>query len=152
MSFSLQLNLRFCTYFKEQIINVKSFEFCKQLTRLSISHDLIDNKFFEDIDKYLPNLREFNVSTEAKISEIALNSLTKLNKIESTGLWTKSVKYLTDEGIISLVNNCPQIKSIQVYEMTITHKTIDALKALALKKPHIQFNDHFNAVKKKNKK
>ncbi len=52
---------------------------------------------------------------------------------------------------MDVINNCPQINSIRLkYEPNITRKTIDALIALALRKPHIQLKHSIGDIKREN--
>ncbi len=51
---------------------------------------------------------------------------------------------VTDSGLNEVINNCEEIKSINFRQrVNITHKTIDALISLALKKPRICFKHYF---------
>jgi hypothetical protein len=133
-----------------QKISIKSLENCNQLTQLTLTDVLINDKFFEDIDQYLPQLKLFDVSTDEKISNIALNSLSKLNKLKSIELNANYSKSITDKEIINIVNNCQEIETIKLFEANITHKTIDALIELALKRPRIQFINQFATITMKN--
>ncbi len=56
---------------------------------------------------------------------------------------------ITDSGLIDVINNCSQINSI-VFNCrpNISHKTIDALIALALRKPDIRFKHSFNDMER----
>ncbi len=52
---------------------------------------------------------------------------------------------ITDIGLLNVINNCPQINSIEFYgRPNISHKTIDALIALALQKHKIYFKHRFD--------
>jgi hypothetical protein len=54
---------------------------------------------------------------------------------------------ITDTALIDVINNCKQIKWIEFYgKPNITHKTIDALIALALRKPRIHFKHRFDGI------
>jgi hypothetical protein len=112
-------------FYYEQIISIKSLEKCKQLKHLVIT-------------------------TNEKISNIAFNSLSKLNKLKSIELSAGYSKSITDEEIINIINNCQEIETIKLFEVNITHKTIDALIELALKRPHIQFVHQFSTILMKN--
>jgi len=55
--------------------------------------------------------------------------------------------FITDSGLIDVINNCTQINSIEFKgRPNITHKTIDALIALALRKPRIHFKHRFDDI------
>jgi hypothetical protein len=54
---------------------------------------------------------------------------------------------ITDTGLHYLINNCPQIKSIEFLNRTnITNKTIDQLIALALRNLSIQYDFYFSGL------
>jgi hypothetical protein len=75
-----------------------------------------------------------------------MNSLSKLKKLQSLRIHTVygNIRFVTDLGLIDVINNCPQINSIRFERRPdISHKTIDALIALALRKPRIQYNHYF---------
>ncbi len=56
---------------------------------------------------------------------------------------------ITDIGLLNVINNCPKINSIQFYgRSNISHKTIDGLIALALRKHNIYFKHHFSDIGK----
>jgi hypothetical protein len=80
-----------------QKISIKSLENCNQSTQLRLTDILINDKFFENIDQYLPHLKLFDVCTNGKISNIALNSLSKLNKLKSIELSANYSKSITDK-------------------------------------------------------
>ena len=76
---------------------------------------------FKDIDIHLPKLKYLSIDiTECEIRDIALNSLSKLKKLQtieflsildyfSTKYLMPSVTYLS---FYKVINNCPEIKSI----------------------------------------
>jgi hypothetical protein len=45
---------------------------------------------------------------------------------------------------VVIIETCTQIKEIKLLNANITHKTIDALIGLALKRPQIQFDHLFS--------
>jgi hypothetical protein len=52
--------------------------------------------------------------------------------------------FITDSVLIDFINNCPEINSIAFKcKPNISYGTIDALIALALRKPCIQFKHNF---------
>ncbi len=56
---------------------------------------------------------------------------------------------ITDTGLHYLINNCPQIKSVEFLSRTnITNITIDQLIALALRNPRIQYDFYFSKLEK----
>ncbi len=77
--------------------------------------------------------------------------MSKLSKLKSikTGKIGYILPNITDSGVIDVINNCPQINSIILnMRPNITHKKIDALIALALRKPRIQFKHNFYDIGK----
>jgi hypothetical protein len=144
----------------EQNTSIKSLEKCKQLTHFHLHNKFCtqnSDEFFKDIHLFLPQLTHFSVSTDGKMSKSSFNSLTKLNKLKEIHLYIdvtrKRFEFFADKMISDIINNCTQIKNIKLLNAIITHKTIDALIGLALKKPQIQFNHQFGVItKKKNHK
>jgi hypothetical protein len=82
--------------------------------------------------------------------------LAKLNKLKEIHLNVNSNKgftFIADKMISDIINNCTQIKEIQLLNANITHKTINDLIGLALKRPRIQFDHQFGVTtKRKNHK
>jgi hypothetical protein len=81
-----------------------------------------------------------------KITDKAMNSLSKLLKLQSIKIqrFSSVLPLITDSGLIDVINNFPQINSILFNSRpNISHKTIDALIALALRKTRIQFKHQF---------
>jgi hypothetical protein len=123
----------------------------KLLTRLTIYLPAMNDLFFEDIDKHLPQLKHLSITVDNKTTDKAMNVLSKLQKLQSLRIKPHELEridcmlpLITDSGLIDVINNCPQISSIDFnFASNITHKTIDALIALALRKPRIQSNHYF---------
>jgi hypothetical protein len=89
------------------------------------------------------------IFVDNKITDNAINSLSKLQKLQTLQIRTyypiSEMPLITDLGLIHVINNCPQINSIVFNNKSnITHKTIDALIALALLKPFIRFKHDFS--------
>jgi hypothetical protein len=86
------------------------------------------------------------IRVDDKITDKALKSLSKLQELQSIIIKLRyRLLFITDLGLIDLINNYPQINSIVFYcKSNITQKTIDALIALALRKPRIHFNHRFD--------
>jgi hypothetical protein len=94
----------------------------KQLTHLIIS-ELVLNNFFEDIDKHLPQLKHLQIEVYNNTTDKAINSLSKLQKLQSIKIQSNGIieniywdimPFITDSGLIDLINNCLQINSIQL--------------------------------------
>ncbi len=92
------------------------------------------------------------------ITDKAINSLSKLQKLRSIKIQSNEIlivesidwfvmPFITDSGLIGLINNCPQINWIEFNcKPNISRQTIDALIALALRKPRIQFKHCFRRI------
>jgi hypothetical protein len=138
------------TVFEENIekdeIKCETLKGCEQLTYLVIENPEINHNFFENIYKHLPKLKHLDIRV-SDITDKALYSLSKLTKLETLCIrcYGYHLPYVTDSGLIKVIQNCPQIKSILFNSKPeITHKTIKALIALALRKPRIQFKHQFS--------
>jgi hypothetical protein len=73
----------------------------------------------------------------------------RLQKLQSLEIEDKCclLPFITDSGLIDVINNCPQINSIIFKSRPkISHETIDALIGLALRKPCIQFKHRFDGI------
>ncbi len=121
------------------------------MTHLVIAIREVKDNFFEDIDKHLPQIKYLDITVDNRITDKAMNSLSKLKKLEIVRIHTVygNMRFVTDLGLIHVINNCSQINSI-VFNCrpNITHKTIDAFIALALRKPHIRFKHSFNDMER----
>jgi hypothetical protein len=124
-------------------ISCQSLKELKLLTNLKVEKLKMNDIFFEDIDKHLPQLKHFLITVDNKITDKTMNSLSKLLKLQSIKFegYDYDFPNITDSGLIDVINNCPQINSI-VFKgrPNITHKTIDALITLALRKPKFNSN------------
>ncbi len=127
-------------------ISCHSLKELKLLTHLKLENPEMNDIFFEDIDKHLPQLKHLEIRVDSKITDKAMKSLSKLEELQSIIIKLRyRLPFITDLGLIDLINNCPQINSIVFNcKPNITHETIDALIALALRKPRIHFNHHFD--------
>jgi hypothetical protein len=143
---------------KSNQISCQSLKELKLLTHLKLENLLMNDIFFEDIDKHLPQLKHLDIKVDNKlITDKAMNSLSKLSKLQSIKIKSQAfmkryiknddfiLPLITDSGLINFINNCPQINSIYVLKgrPNITYQTIGALIVLALKKPRIQFKHNF---------
>ncbi len=146
----------FLAYEESNQIRCQSLKELKLLTHLIISRLVLNDIFFEDIDKHLPQLKHLQIEVYNNITDKAMNSLSKLQKLQSIKIESNGIikntywfimPFVTDSGLIDLINNCPQINSIELNcRPNISHQTIDALIGLALRKPLIQFQHHFGLV------
>jgi hypothetical protein len=148
------LNVLRLHLFNKQInqMSSQSFKELKHLTQLIIEFPKTNDIFFEDIDKHLPQLKHFSITVDNnKTTDKAMNSLSKLLKLQSIKLegYDYDFPNITDLGLINVINNCPQINSIVLNSRpNISYKTIDALIALALRKPRVQYKHQFYAIGK----
>jgi hypothetical protein len=146
-------------YFGQQNnqISCESLEELKLLINLKVENLKMKDIFFEDIDKHLPQLKRLDITVDNFIiTDKAMNSLSKLSKLQSIKIRCPEdiyeetddiLPFITDIGLLNVINNCSQINSIEFYgRPNISHKTIDALIALALRKPKIYFKHRFDDI------
>jgi hypothetical protein len=140
-------------------ISCESLKELKLLMNLEIDFHQINDHFFENIDKHLPQIKHLDITVDKfMITDKAINSLSKLSKLQSIKIRCPEDIYeetydilprITDIGLLNVINNCPKINSIEFKgRPNISHKTIDALIALALKKPNIYFEHYFYEIGK----
>jgi hypothetical protein len=131
-------------------ISVLTFGNCKQLKHLLIKFPKIDDNFFKDIELSVPQLK----STEEEISDNTFKCLAKLKALKSLVFNRLKTNHkfmsITDNGVIDVINNCPELESIRVNSRpNISHKTIEALIDLALSKPRLYFSHTFSSIDRK---
>jgi hypothetical protein len=144
------------SYKEGEEVSIKSLMGCKRLTNISLMYLNLNDNFFNNIDQYLPQLTHLNISFNDEITNNTMNSLAKLNKLEVVIIKASKKHFLSkeriDEGMCNLITSCPQIKSIQFFSRpNITHKTIEALIALAIKRPRINFHHLFADIDMRSK-
>lgn len=130
----------------EEEMSIKSLKNCKQLKVLKLGNKYITDQFFTDIETIVPQLTHlvFGSYGQDLITDKTFHCLAKLKKLEI--LYIDNRRHwqtLTDEGLCDLIDNCPQLKSINFRRKpNITEKTVNALIALALRKPRICFKHY----------
>jgi hypothetical protein len=130
----------------------KSLKELKLLTHSKVRPLRMNDYFFKDIDKYLPQLKHLDVMVDKKITDNAMESLSKLLKLQSIKIKREGylLEKITDFGLMDVINNCPQIKSIVFKDRpNISESTIYALIRLALRKPRVQFDHYFHGLQQK---
>jgi hypothetical protein len=124
----------------EDKFNIKSLVNCSQLRTLKIER--LDDKSCDGIETITPLLSHLFVGKDSQLSDKTFNSLAKLKNLKVINIY--NIRYwptLTDKGVCDVIENCPQIKSIQFKERpNLTQKTIEALIALAKRKPRTYFH------------
>jgi hypothetical protein len=151
----LYLNFLLNTHEQSNQISCQSLKDLK-LTNLKLLSPKMNDIFFVDIDKHLPQLKHLDVTVVNRLTNKAMNSLSKLQKLQSIKIRCPEdidersndiLSRITDSGLIDIINNCPQINSIVFNgRPNISRKTIDALIALALRKPRTYFTHHFKDI------
>jgi hypothetical protein len=140
----------FSEYF--DTIHVKSFNECKKLTKFEIKFEQINDYFFNDINLYLPQLTHLRVSINRNISDNCLESLSKLQNLKSVVFEPffdvkPDSSLITDSAICHFIDKCPSIQSIHLERgPNISHKTVETLIALALRRPQIDFYYFFESI------
>jgi hypothetical protein len=138
-------------------ISCQSLKELKLLTHLMLENPKMNDIFFADIDKHLPKLKRLDIIVDNFIiTDKAMNSLSKLMNLKSIKIKCPEnifeetediMPLITDSGLIDVINNCSEINSIEFKgRPNITHNTIDALIALALRKPRIYFKHRFDDI------
>ena len=100
---------------KDYVLMSESLNRCKRLTHLTLQnkHEFeIKEIFFKDIDKHLPKLQYLKIR-DADLTDKALNSLTKLTKLQTFRLLYNINENITESGVNYLMENCPKI--IQIF-------------------------------------
>jgi hypothetical protein len=134
-------------------ISCESLKELKLLMSLKIYLRRTCHIFLENIDKHLPQLKHLNIIVENDriiFIDKALNSLSKLSKLQTLRIDSnQDLIFIAEEKLLNVINNCPQINSIRFEKRTnISHRTIDALIALALRKPRVKYNHCFCDIEK----
>ncbi len=64
--------------------------------------------FFEDIDKYLPQLKHLDIMFDNnEITDKAFNSLSKLSKLQTLRINSfDRLIFITEEKLLNVINNC----------------------------------------------
>ncbi len=145
-------------YRESNQIRYESLKELKLLTHLIISKLVLNDIFLEDIDKHLPQLKHLEIEVSNSTTNKAMNSLSKLQKLQSIkiqsygiieNIYLDTMPFITNSRLINLINNCPQINSIEFNcRPNITRQTIDALIALALRRPRIYFKHRFSRIER----
>ena len=137
----------------EDELNINCLQNCKLLTHLEIRSQKINDNLFTEIHSIVPQLKVFKIRTDEDITDIALESISKLNNLEIISfdaLYYNTIsdfKSMTDSGLMSVINNCSNFLSIQFHKRpNITHKTIELVIEKALKNPRICFNHYFEGI------
>jgi hypothetical protein len=130
---------------------------------LTLENPKMNDNFFKNIDKHLPQIKNLDINVDYfVITDKAMDSLSKLSKLQSIKIQCYEYIFddiyeetdgilprITDIGLLNVIDNCPKINSIEFYgRPNISHKTIDALIALALRKPNIYFKHNFSDIGK----
>ena len=100
----------------ESEITVQSFKKCPNLRHLKLSLNGLNDSFFTDIDKFVPNLCYLSIH-ESNTSEAIVDSIVRLKALQ-TFVIENILNYL--DPIISpskvdfIFRNCPRIKSVHI--------------------------------------
>ena len=101
-------------FFPEELVLMsESLNRCKRLTHLTLnlySYE-INDIFFTSIDKHLPKLQYLS-QRDAKLTDIALNSLTKLTKLQTFRVYNKHRKNISETAVNDVIEKCPKIIEI----------------------------------------
>ena len=135
-----QLVIRFEENVASNIDNssVQCFRNNKFLKKLFIRCKGITEEFFNNIDVYLPKLREIEIHCESGISNKPLLDISNLKKLVKLSLKeSQPVNYsITDLGVCALITGCPDWQLIRFSSQPfISSKSIEALITCANNNP-----------------
>lgn len=133
-----KLNLEFYEVTKKLEGTVDCFKHCLKLKHLIISYKELTEDFFVNIQTALPELRVLDIDSDKQFSDsfmVWLSGLPKLKKLVVKHS-SNAHKDMTDDSICQLLTSCPKIETISFSSRpNITHKTIETLIEVALKRP-----------------
>lgn len=129
---------------------VEALSGCTQLKEITIDCELIDDSFFSDIHKHLPNLVEMTIRSN-RITDKSMKSFARLQHLNCITL-ENSKKYfhkITDDGVCALVNWAPSLRKVNFKSMpNITKVSIDCIVAKAKSLKTITFEYKFSNIEK----
>jgi hypothetical protein len=113
---------------------IEQLKNCKSLKKLYLSVDYLTNEYFEDIDRYLPQLKSirFQSFSGFDLSYKTINFFSKMPSFSS--IYIEEFEYsdeeefelITDSSVINVLNNCLKIRNIEINSFTnITEKLIE---------------------------
>jgi hypothetical protein len=113
----------------EEIIEMscESLKELKLLMNLKLEKPQMNDFFFKDIDKHLPQLKHLDIIVgNNETTDKAMNSLSKLSKLQSITIECPDfvpqyevteednsadmLPFITDIGLLDVINNCPEIQ------------------------------------------
>jgi hypothetical protein len=115
--------------------NMHHLNGCTNLKYLNLFVKSLTDQNFNDIHKYLPNLKYFSLLSDNKLTQNTLFSLSKLQNLTRLEMKTSGIN---DCGAREVINNCPQIRTI-IFDTHIKDIAIRAFVDLALKNPKNQY-------------
>ncbi|CAG2119013.1 unnamed protein product [Medioppia subpectinata] len=122
--------------------SLESLKAMKQLTSMKIVYKNLNNNCLQDIHEYCPQLNRLVLKTQQKLSNKALNSLSKLKVIKVVEIYSTpyDMTDISDTGICDLIDNCPDLRVLTLKcGTTVTDTTFDALKSRVNRWPHRLF-------------
>jgi len=72
-------------------ISCQSLKELKLLSHLKVENSEMNDIFFEDIDKHLPQLKHLQIEVYNNITDKAMNSLSKLQKLQSIQIQSNGI-------------------------------------------------------------
>ena len=95
------------------LISCQMLSGCEHLSHLSIYSNEINDSFFIDISKHLPNLRDLHV-LNANITSATLDELAKLKNIQKLSFYQKyCMVRLNDQSVFQMYDKCPKLEIIK---------------------------------------
>jgi hypothetical protein len=105
---------------------IEQLKNCKSLKKLYLSVDYLTNEYFEDIDRYLPQLKSirFQSFSGFDLSYKTINFFSKIPSLSS--IYIEEFELITDSSVTNVLNNCLKIRNIEINGFTnITEKLIE---------------------------
>ena len=125
--------------------SVECFQYCKSLTTITLYIPSLKEEFFDNIDKFFPNLENFSLICETELTNRLLNTCAKLPSLKGFELDRRHYyhKNITDSGVCHLIQSCKSLEFLRFQSRPdISSKTLDALITHVIKytKNSFQFN------------
>jgi hypothetical protein len=106
---------------------LKKLKFINELRISNSNRNDLKDEHFDEIDLYLPHLRQLSLITETSnygITDKTLKSLEKLQKLTELQM---SSRGMTVRRVENFIRNSPNIKTLELREPYINSTTIEAI-------------------------
>jgi hypothetical protein len=120
---------------------------CKSLKKFELNIKYLTDEHFEDIDKYLPQLKSirFESFSGFDLSDKTIKCFAKMPLLSS--IYIEEFESITDSSVINVLNNCLNVKNIEINSFTnITEKSIEAFIEITKRNHKIDYKFSFNTI------